>query len=295
MALSLNELSESLSSIIENAGRSVVRVEGGRRRPTSGVAWSADTVVTTAHGLEHDELIVGVDGAELKAHVKGRDESTDLALLQVEGALPPATFDDGAGLKVGQVALRLARPGETVRATSGIISALGRKPFRAGRGGGEVDRWLESDAPHRPGFSGGPLVSTQGHVLGLTTTALMRGVSLTIPTTTVRRVVAQLDQHGRVRQSHLGLSLQPVQLPEAVKQATGEEVGLLVLSVEKGGPADAAAIAYGDTLLHLGDDSVRTLHDLYGYLRQDHAGQQVPVRLYRNGQVLTVQVTLGAK
>jgi S1-C subfamily serine protease len=98
-----------------------------------------------------------------------------------------------------------------------------------------------------------------------------------------------------VRQGYLGVSMQPVSLPEAVKQATGEEIGLLVIGVEKGGPAEQAGIAYGDTLLHLGDDTVKTLEDLYSYLRSDHVGQQVPVRLWRNGKLETLQLTLGAK
>lgn len=294
MPIPASELSDLFASIVENTGRSVVRVEGGSRRPASGVAWSTNLVVTTAHGLERDELVVGAEGSELKARVKGRDASTDLALLEVDGTLAPATFDDGPDLKVGHLVLLLARPGETVRATSGILMAVGKKPWRAGRGG-EIDRYLEADAPHQPGFSGGPLVDLRGSVLGITSSGLVRHTSLTIPTTTVRRVVAQLEQHGRVRASYLGVKMQPVVLPDEVKQQTGDEIGLLVLGVEKDGPAEKAGILYGDTMLHLGDASVKTLHDLYAYLRQDHVGQQVPVKLFRNGQVLTVQLTLGGK
>jgi S1-C subfamily serine protease len=295
MSVSIAALSQAFTTIVETTGQSVVRVEGGRRRPTSGVVWAPNQVVTVAHGLEQDELIVAGQGGELKANVKGRDHSTDLALLEIEGTLPVATFDDGASLKVGTVVLRVGRPGETVRATSGIISALGSRPFRAGRGGGEIARFIESDAGHRPGFSGGPLVDGEGRVVGLTSSALLRGTSLTIPTATVRRVVEQLAQYGQVRQSHLGLQLQPVQLPEPVRQATNEELGLLVVSVEQGGPAELAGVAYGDTVLHLGDDTVKTLDDLYAWLRADHVGAQVPVRLFRNGQVITVQLTVGAK
>ena len=288
------ELSDTLSSIVENTGKSVVRVEGGHRRSTSSIAWSPTQVVTVAHGVHQAEVVVAVEGRQFKARVKGRDESSDLALLELDEALPAATFSEGAELKVGQLALRLARPGETVRATSGIVSALGRKTWRTPRGG-EIDFYLESDAPHQPGFSGGPLVDLQGRVLGLTTTALLRGTSLAIPTATIRRVIAQFKQHGRVRRSYLGLQLQPVQLPDAVRASTGEEIGLLVTSVEKDGPADKAGIRYGDTVLHLGDDSVKTLQDLYRYLRSDHADQQVPLKYFRNGQVTTSQVTLGGR
>jgi S1-C subfamily serine protease len=288
------ELSEKLASVVEQVGLSVVRVEGGRRRPTSGIVWSPTQVVTVASGLERDELMVGVDGMELKARVKGRDATTDLALLEVEGSLPPATFGDADALKVGHLVLRLGRPGETVRATSGIVSAVGRRSYRSARGG-EIDRYLEADAAHEPGFSGGPLVTLAGVVVGLTSTGVVRHTSVNVPTATLRRVLPQLEAHGRIRQSHLGLRLQPLQLPEAVRQATQEELGLLVVGVEQGGPADAAGLVYGDTVLHLGDDSVRTLEDFHAFLRADHAGSQVPVRLYRGGQVLTIQLTLGLK
>ncbi len=295
MGISASELSDTFAGVVESVGKSVVRVEGRHRRPVSGVVWSANRVVTVAHGLEGaSHVMVGATDVTLKATVKGVDPTTDLALLEVEGTLPVATFDDGAAAKVGHFALLLARPGETVRATSGILSAIGKKPWRSARGG-EIDRWLEADAPHQPGFSGGPLVNLAGHVLGVTTTALVKNTSLTIPTATVRRVVAQLEAHGRVRQSYLGLSMQPVQLPEAVRTVTDEEIGLLITGVDADGPAAKAGLQYGDTLLHLGDDSVKTLADLYAYIRTDRVGQQVPVKYFRQGKVEYAQVTLGAK
>ena len=264
------------------------------RRAATGVVSSPKQVVTVARAVPNDEVTVSIDGKDLKARVKGRDENTDLALLELDEALPPATFDDGAGVKVGQLALRLGRPGETVRATSGILGAVGRKAWRTPRGA-EVEFYLEADADQPPGFSGGPLVDLQGRVLGLNTNGILRGTSVTIPTVTIRRVVAQLEAYGRVRRSYLGLMLQPVQLPDAVRTSTGEEIGLLVTSVEKDGPADKAGLQYGDTVLHLGDDSVKTLQDLYRYLRADHADKQVPLKYFRNGQVTVSQVTLGGR
>jgi S1-C subfamily serine protease len=288
-------MATDFSTVVENAGKSVVRVDSRRHRASSGVVWAPNRVVTVAHALRgEDEVVVGVEGAEHKAKLKGIDRSTDLALLEVDGSLTPGSFDDGAGVKVGQPVALLARPGETVRATSGIVSVRGNKPWRAPRGG-EIDRYLEADAQHQPGFSGGPLVSADGKILGITTTGLVRGTSLTIPVPTIRRVIAQLEQHGQVRRSYLGLSMQPVQLPDDVKQITQEEIGLLVIGLEKGGPADKAGILYGDTLLHLGDDTVKTLEDLYAYLRSDHVGQTVPVKLYRQGKIENLQITLGAK
>ena len=294
MPVAIADLSETLSTIVENTGKSVVRVEGGNRRAATGVVWSPKQIVTVARAVPNDEVTVSIDGKDLKARVKGRDENTDLALLELDEALSPAAFDDGAGVKVGQLALRLGRPGETVRATSGILGAVSKKAWRTPRGA-EVEFYREADAEQPPGFSGGPLVDLQGRVLGLNTNGVLRGTSVTIPTVTIRRVVAQLEAYGRVRRSYLGLMLQPVQLPDEVRTSTGEEIGLLVTSVEKDGPADKAGVQYGDTVLHLGDDSVKTLQDLYRYLRADHADKQVPLKYFRNGQVTVSQVTLGGR
>jgi len=293
MASKAVELSQALSEVVESVSPSVLRVEGGRRRPTTGVVWSKGRLITVAHGLGVDEVEVVRDGETFKAQVRGIDASTDLALLEVDESLPAPAWDDGAGVKVGQLVLQLGRPGETVRASSGILSAAGKRAWRSERGG-EIDRYLEADARHQPGFSGGPLVTVEGSLLGIVTTGLVRATSVVIPTTTIRRVIDQLEQHGRVRHSWLGLSMQPVTLPRQVRDDTGEDLGLLVVSVESGGPAEQAGIKYGDTLLHLGDDTIRSLEDLYRYLRADHVGEQVPAKLYRSGKVEQVQVTLGA-
>lgn len=277
MPIAIADLSETLSSTVERTGKSVVRVAG-----SSGVVWSPKQIVTVAR-VHGSTVEVSVDGKTQIARVKGRDATTDLALLEVDEALTPATFDEGDALKVGQLVLRLARPGESVRATSGIVSVFGRKPFRS------LAFVLESDAPLLSGFAGSALVDLEGRVIGVSTRVG------TVPTATIRRVVNQLSQHGRMRRSYLGLQLQPVQLPDDVRTTTGEEIGLLVTGVEKGGPAELAGIGYGDTVLHLGDDSVRTLEDLYLYLRADHVDQQVPVKVFRNGQVSTSQVTLGGR
>jgi serine protease Do len=293
MSIPAADLSTTLTTVVENVGKSVVRVEGAGRRSFSGIAWSPTNVITSARPIQRDEFSVFVEDQEFKARVVGYDVGTDLALVSVDGALTPATFSD-APAKVGQLVLMLARPGLTVRATSGIISAVGHKPWRSQRGG-EVERYLEADAPHQPGFSGGPLVSLEGAVLGMTSTALVRGTSLTVPTVTVRRVVEQLLTHGKLRKSWLGLSMQPVALPDEVQAVTGEELGLLVVQVAAGGPAEQAGIKYGDTLLHLGDDSVKTLEDLHSYLAGDHVGQAVPAKLFRGGKVEQLQVTLGVR
>lgn len=296
MAVPASSLSEQLASVVESLGPSVVRVEGRRRRPSSGIVYRPGVVVTAAHTLEEgrDFRVSLADGSEHAATLLGRDDGTDLAVLEVKGATSSATFSDGAGLKVGHLVLMLARPGLTVRATSGIVSALGARPWRA-RAGSEIDRYLESDAAHQPGFSGGPLVGLDGQVLGLNTSGLVSGTSLTVPTPTVRRVVEQLLSHGKLRRSYLGLRSQPVRLPEALARETGEEVALMVLGVEPQGPADQAGLRFGDAVLRLGGDDVRDLGDVKAFLHADHVGETVPVKVYRAGQLLDLNLTVGER
>jgi S1-C subfamily serine protease len=293
MANAAKEFSEGLARAVETAGSGVVRVEGGRRRPASGVVWAPGVVVTVDHAVgDGSDLKVDFgDGVARPATVAGRDASRDLAVLKAEGGVP-LQWAELEGAKVGHLVLALGRPGKTVRATSGIISALSAGPWNV-PGGAEVDRYLESDAPHSPGFSGGPLIDLDGRALGLNTSGLVRGLSIAIPFATVKKVVEQLLARGAVDRGYLGLSSQPVRLPEAVRTQTGEEVGLLVLGVEKDGPADKAGIVYGDTVLRLGPDHLRELGDLQAFLRAGHVGETVPVKLLRSGQVVDVSLTLG--
>jgi S1-C subfamily serine protease len=289
-----HSLSTSLVSVVETVGRAVVRVDGGRRRAVSGLAVGPNEVLTVAHGVYSETPTVFTGESRTEATIVGRHAGVDLVLLRTKDTLPHQVSLDEPELKVGQVVLMLGRPGETVRATSGILSAVGQKPFRAERGG-EVSRYVEADAVHQPGFSGGPLVDISGAVLGLASTALIRGKSLTIPVATLRSAIDALRAHGSPRRSWLGLDLRPVRLPQSVAESTGDEVGLLVVDVAKGGPAEQAGIGFGDTVLHVGDDSVKTLEDFYGWLRVDRVGQTVPARVFRQGKVETLQLTLGAR
>jgi S1-C subfamily serine protease len=296
--MSIESLSAGLSERVAASSASVVRVEGGRGRPASGVVWDEKHVITVARAIRGERAEIGIGKSTLAAKVRGADPTTDLALLEVEGDLAsigavPISRTQSTAL-VGQLAIRLARPGRTVQASLGMVSALGDEPYVSQRGG-EIDRYLESDAAHRPGFSGGPLIALDGSFLGLTSTALVPGHSVQVPLATLERVVAQLSTHGRVRESYLGLVLRPTRLPRSVIDATGEAVGLFVLDVDATGPAAQSGLRYGDTVLHLGDDTVRTVDDVWRYLRADRVGRAVPVKIWRDGKVETLSLTLGAR
>jgi S1-C subfamily serine protease len=146
-----------------------------------------------------------------------------------------------------------------------------------------------------PGFSGGPLVDVDGAVLGLNTSALLRGMSLTVPTPTVRQVVETLLAHGRVRRGYLGVGAQPVRLPAKLEEGLGQETGLLLVSVEPRGPAGQAGLLLGDTIVALDGEPVRHMDELLALLSGDRVGAAMPVRFVRGGQVQELTVTIGER
>ncbi|MCC7445828.1 MAG: trypsin-like peptidase domain-containing protein [Anaerolineae bacterium] len=296
MAEVLQNLSNALADTVESASSGVVRVEARRRLPGTGIVWSSDgVIVTTHHVVERDDnIMVGLpDGKTVAATLVGRDPSTDVAVLraQVSGlkAIEQANTDS---LRVGHLVLALGRPGENVLSTLGIISAVG-EGFRA-PGGGVVDRYLQTDVAMYPGFSGGPLVDMEGHVIGINTSA-MRGLSLTIPMPILRRVVGSLLAHGKVKQGFLGVGAQPVRLPAGLASQLNQETGLLVASVEPDSPADRGGILLGDTLVALDNTPLRHMDDLLGLLRSDRVGVATPIRLIRGGQVQELKITIGER
>lgn len=295
MADSFQSLSDAMAAAVETAGQSIVQVNGRRRMPASGVVWNAEGVIVTAHHVvKSSNVTVHLpEGRTVAATLIGRDPTTDLALLRAEAdGLQPAGWEDGQ-VQVGNLVLALARPGRTVQATLGVISALGGS-WRTGAGG-EIDRYLQTDVLMYPGFSGGPLVDAVGQFVGINSSALRRGASLTIPATTVQRVVEALLAHGRIQRGYLGVSTQPVRLPAALRDELGQETGLLIVAVESDSPAEAGGLVLGDTIVSLGGEAVRHHDDLVGQLSGDRVGQKVPVAIVRGGQQQTVNLTIGER
>lgn len=321
----LQNLSDSLANAVETASPGIVRVEGRRRLPGTGIVWSSEGVIITAHHIiERDENInIGLGGDVITpAKLIGRDPSTDLAVLKVEADTTPPVWagdSDGKELKVGHLVLALGRPGTQVQATLGVVSKFGeatvhrpRPPRGEGRRrrhgrGHEGNRWemflshsnlgpiIQTDVVMYPGFSGGPLVDAGGAVHGMNTSALSRGSAVTIPTVTVRRVVDALLSHGKVKRGYLGIGAQPVRLPEALAQELDQEVGLMLVSVESGSPAESGGLLLGDILVSLDDFVIESVDELLALLSSDRVGSEVALRVVRGGQLINIGVTVGER
>lgn len=293
MSTVLPDLSEALADAVSSASDGLVRVDGRDRLPATGIIWDAEgLIVTSHHALERDENInIGFqDGESVAAELVGRDPSTDLALLRTsKRASNVLTWAAPENLRVGHLALALGRPGASVRATMGIISVLG-KAWRT-PAGGPVDRYLQTDTVMYPGFSGGPLVDAQGRFVGLNSSALVRGTSITLPAPTLERVVRDLKEHGSVRRAYLGVGAQPTRLPDPLAKELSQETGLLLVSVEPGSAAEEGGLFLGDTLVTLGGSPVRHMDDLFNGLDGERIGKPLTVRIIRGGQLVDLTVS----
>ena len=294
----LESLSNDLAGAVERAGQSVVAIHARRRIPASGVHWRPGIIVAAHHTIQRDEdiTIALADGTSVPATLAGRDPSTDLAVLKVnEAKVPVASFADDAGVRVGALVLALGRPGSAVTASLGVISSVGGE-WRTWHGG-TIDRFVRLDISIYDGFSGGPLIDAGGRVLGLNTSGLSRGAALAIPVSTVNRVVDQLMKSGRVARGYLGLGMQAVRLPAPLVERLSlpNDVGLMVVSAEPGGPGDRAGALIGDVLIALGDRAVSDPTEVLTLLGGDQIGKTLATRIIRAGEPKTLEITIGER
>ncbi len=294
---SLTDFSNGLTEAVERGGTSTVLVDARKRYPASGIALAEDLVLTADHVVTREDgiKVLLADGRSFGATIAGRDPGSDLAVLRLpEKALTPARTSDT--VKVGQLVLALGRPNNAgVQASWGIVTAISG-PTRTFRGG-MLDEFIQSETTPYPGFSGGPLINTDGEVLGLNTSGLTRGASLTIPVKVAWRTGEALAQHGTVKRGYLGVRTQPVEIPEVSRQALQREEaqGLLVLWLEEGGPAATGGLLVGDILVSINGQPLADSDDLFSALGSDTVGKSVAVEVLRGGRPETVTVTVGER
>ena len=291
------QISERLADMVQAVDKGVVRVEGRRRMPATGVVWSTDgLIITASHAVRRDDgITVGLpDGDSVAARLVGRDHSTDVALLRVEAkGLVPVARSTGVTESVGNLVLALGRPGKSIQATFGIVSALGGS-WRTHQGG-QIDRYLQTDVLMYPGFSGGPLIGAGTTLLGMNSSSLLPGVSIAVPIDTLDRIAQTLATHGRIQRGYLGVSTQRAQLPRNLREEMGQKVGLLIVTVEPDSPAENGGLTLGDTIVGIGDDAIQSHDDLLAKLSNELVGQKLPIRIIRGGEILSINVKIGER
>jgi S1-C subfamily serine protease len=292
----LQTFSNAIQQVAESVSPSVVSIRSGEGNGT-GIVWDDQGhIVTAYHVVRHlDEVQVTTDdGKTFSGKVVGRDKSSDIALLKVEGKLTPIGRADSDSLKVGQFVLALASPfGSKASATSGIITGVRRNI--GGWWGVQIDDAIVTDARVNPGYSGGPLVDASGKMIGLNV-ALISSRGIAIPARKVSDVVEKIASGKVTRRGYLGIVSNPVPLPERATKLSGsnQEYGLLILSVEADSPADKTGLVLGDVLLGFGDSPVEGFHDLTHLLTEETIGKPVKLRILRGGRPEELSITPAA-
>jgi S1-C subfamily serine protease len=291
-------LSQELSAAVARAGRAVVALNARRRIPSSGVVWRPGTVVTANHTLEHEEITATLpDSRTTSVSLVGRDPSTDLAVLKLEGVdLTAAEAGDLASVKVGHVVLAVARTSEggerAALATVGVLGGAWR-PW----GGGLLDRTVRLDRNLHPNFSGGPVVDKQGRVLGIATSGLSRYSTVVIPASTVSRVTDELVTRGHIPRGYLGLGMYPLRLPANLQTSLSlpGRSGIMVVAVEAEGPAEKAGVLIGDVLVALNGSSVSDTDEVQSFLGSERVGKPVSAKIVRAGSLKELTIVVGER
>ena len=292
----LRLLSNQMADAVERVSTALVLVNGRQRQPASGVVYASDLVLTADHVLEREEdlTIQTHDGNTLPVQFIGRDPSTDLAVLRATNLniAAAATATDAA--RVGQLVLAVGRnASEGPMASAGIVSAVGG-PLRTGRGA-TLERYIRTDATPYPGFSGGPLIDAQGAVLGITTTGLVNGIALAVPSTIAWNIADTLVQQGYIKRGYLGISSQLVRLPSAQRSGRTQEHGLLIVKVDEDSPAQKGGVMLGDILVGLDGKAINDTEDLQVVLARNSVGKTIPLDVIRGNTLQTLQITVGQR
>ena len=291
----LDELQEAVGGAAERVGPAVVGLGRGWGRG-SGVVYEPGRVLTCAHVLRGGEVAVSFAGGRTEhGRVAGADPDLDLAVVDVETGDAPAVAwepDVAAGLRHGAPVLALADPsGQGLRVTFGLVSATGRS-FR-GPAGRRVGGSIEHSAPLPRGSSGGPLVDTEGRLLGLNAVRREGGLILAVPADAALRArasaLARGEAPGRPR---LGVALAPARHARRLRSAVGlpEREGLLVRGIVAGSPAERAGLERGDLIVHAGGRPLASVDDLFDAL--DAAGGALELGVVRGTEERDVRVEL---
>jgi serine protease DegQ len=289
MASQLVELSNALATATEQAAATVVAVHSEPRGSASGVIWRPGVIVTSEHALRRDEEI-RVTLAD------SRDPSTDLAVLKCAEAASTMVAGDISALKPGSLVLAVGR----TRA-SGPVAAFGvvslMTPERKTWTGVSLTPYVRLDVSIQPTAVGGAVVDTAGKILGVITPRFGRFGSTLTPASTVNNVVDTLLEKGRIPRGYLGVGLQPVRLPEALRQTLKHEerTAAIVLEIEPNSPANRAGLMIGDIIVSLAGDKVSRLEDIHSKLHGSAIGKPFSIGFVRGGVLQEAEITVAER
>jgi S1-C subfamily serine protease len=290
----LAQFSNALAARAEGAKNAVVAIRLAHERHITGMLWQSGIVVASEQALPRkDEFeIVAPDGAVVSAKIAGRDPSTNIAILRPDGPIAAPSIRAGEA-RIGAVALAIGADGTGgASARLGLVNLAGPE-WHSSRGG-RIDRRIVLDIRLAHREEGGPVFDAAGDTLGMSTFG-PRGQVLVIPTPTIERVVPQLLKDGRIARGWLGVALQAVAVPDALRETADQSSGLMVMSVIEHGPAAQAGILPGDIILSVDGTSAVRFRKMARHFGADSIGRKADLRLIRSGAVMTVQTTIAER
>ena len=298
----LDEYSRTIVSAVDRVTPSVVNIEsranGSRGGSGSGFIIAPDGFILTNSHVVHGarEIVVNLsDGRESRAQPAGDDPDTDLAVIRIDAAqLSHVRLADSETLRVGQIAIAIGNPlGFQASVTAGVISALGRSMHA--QSGRLIDNIIQTDAALNPGNSGGPLANSAGEVIGVNTAMIRpaQGICFAIASNTAKLIAGWLIKEGRIRRGYIGVAGQTSPLHRRVARFyhLANESGAMVVSVEKGSPAEQSRIRPDDVIVAFNDESIASVHDLHKKLVGDRIGTPSKLTVLRGTEQLTIYVT----
>ncbi len=286
-------LSSQLAHAAEQAAASLVQVYA-RRRPVAGVAVAEDLVLTPAHHIDDEVVVVRRgDGHTTEGTVLGRSPGTGLAVIRVPGlGVPPAR--QAGEPRVGHLAVAVGRTwsgGVFANLTSVVVVG---GPLRTGRTT-EIARVIRTGSAPHGATTGGALVDGDGRTLGIITPAAIRGTTVVIPIDLAMAAAADVIAQGGARQGFIGISSTAVNLPARQRAGRSQEHGLLVTGLVAGSPADEAGLLVGDILVGFEGTAVQEPEQLVMRLRGERVGKPSTLTLLRAGAAHDVSVTVGER
>jgi S1-C subfamily serine protease len=274
-----------------------VRRKNGRPAGSgSGFVFTPDGFMLTNSHVVHGAAeidVTTVEGDHFPAELVGDDPDTDLAVIRGRTSAPSVPLGSSRKLAVGQLVIAIGNPlGFQHTVTAGVVSALGRT--MRSRSGRLIDGVVQTDAALNPGNSGGPLVDSQGRVVGVNTATIMgaQGICFAIGADTAEFVASHLIRDGRIRRSYVGLMGQGVPLHRRIVRYFDlpNESGLLVESVIAGGPAQRAGLRERDIIVRFAGQPVSGVDDLHRLLTAERSGVAAEVEVVRGTELRKLSV-----
>jgi S1-C subfamily serine protease len=297
----MDAYSEIIINSLDKVKNSVVRIDIYHKKQGrilfagtgSGFIFSSDGLIfTNDHVISNaaEIKVTLLDGSEFEAEIVGCDTDSDIGIIKIYGSgYSVAQLGNSFDLKIGQLLIAVGNPlGYHHSVSAGILSGMERT-MRA-RNGQLIDNILQSDVSLNPGNSGGPMINTEGHVIGINTAVIAgaQGISFSIAIDMAKDIAEQLIQFGKVTRAYLGLMIQDIEIHPRLRNfyKLPQSRGALVIGIEESSPAKRALLQEGDIIIEFDNNILKSSNDLTKQLQRKIIFTPTPLKVIRKGVLL---------